>query len=111
VTHRNCARLFVLPALILWSQDILVQKLADNRHFQRFAVRTVETVQTAQKAVEEGVKDPAKVQAAGETFWAHFKAEVMRDVNRMGAQPGAAGRPRPGGGSGGSNGSGGSTMR
>lgn len=79
-------------------QDLLVQKLADNAHFQRFAVRTVETVQGAQRAVEQGVKDPAKVQEASSAFWTHFKREVMKDVRRMNADAARGGAGSAGGG-------------
>ena len=65
-------------------QDVAVSKLANNAAFQRLAVRTVDSVQAAQKKLEAAAEDPngaAKSMKEDVTgFWRTFAEHVKKDM-------------------------------
>ena len=73
-------------------QDVAVTKLANNPAFQRLAVKTVDTVEAAQKRLESAADDPhgtrKLIQENAASFWAEFKEHVRKDLAaRDGAPP------------------------
>lgn len=95
-------------------QDHAVEKLAQNKAFQAFAVKTVDGFQDIQKKAEElgkraaenpdELKDHVKEQAT--TFFSALKAEIVRDLARLQQElsdppkDGSAGAGKSGGGKG-----------
>lgn len=82
-------------------QDAAVHRLSQSKTFQNIAVRTVDTVTAAHKALEETARktaaDPAEsaraLQSGAQSFLGHLKAEVMKDVSAWGG--GAKAAPPP----------------
>lgn len=68
-------------------QDYAVNKLASNKHFQNFAVKTVEAQKAVEQLAKEAAADPDKAlktaKNTGGSFLEHFKAEVMKDLGKL----------------------------
>jgi flagellar hook-basal body complex protein FliE len=72
-------------------QDHAVERLAQNKSFQAFAVKAVDGFQEAQKKAEalgrqaaenpDELRDQVKSQAT--TFFSSLKAEIVRDLGRL----------------------------
>jgi hypothetical protein len=67
-------------------QDALVNRLANSKTFQAFAVKTVDTHKALQDQMDAALKDPegtskAVKEAAGE-FWDSFKQNAKKDFER-----------------------------
>lgn len=76
------------------ADKVLVQKLANNPTFQRFAVRSVDAVQGGAKGVKAAASDAAALareKAAtaasrpqrSQGFFSVLKDEVMQDINKV----------------------------
>lgn len=69
--------------------DAAVNKLASNKTFQSFAVRTVEAQEALAKLAADAAKDPHKAQehvrTTATTFLSHFRAQMQRDIERLNA--------------------------
>jgi len=70
-----------------WFQDVAVQRLANNKSFQQFAVKTVEAQQVLEKSAREAAANPemakrAVAEGAG-TFWSALKSEIQRDIRKL----------------------------
>ena len=71
-----------------------MEKLAQNKSFQAFAVKTVDSFQEVQKKAEElgkkAAEDPEQVKEAvkeqANTFWNALKSEVARDLEKFTSQ-------------------------
>jgi DNA integrity scanning protein DisA with diadenylate cyclase activity len=82
-------------------QDAAVQRLAQSKTFQRFAVKTVDTVEAAQKHLETAAKQAAEdphgtaraVQENAASFWGHLKSQIARDLEKLGGDGAAGGGP------------------
>ena len=82
-------------------QDAAVHRLSQSKTFQNIAVRTVDTVTAAHKALEDAARttaqDPAEaaraVQAGAGSFLGHLKADIMKDVTSWGGGATAAAPP------------------
>lgn len=69
------------------ANEVIVKALANNVYFQRFAVKTVDTVkkvgETAADTATRIGKDAApRSLEAGSGFFAHLREEVVKDLNR-----------------------------
>lgn len=70
-----------------WFQDAAVQRLANNKKFQQFAVKTVEAQQAVEKAARDAAANPdaakrAVAEGAG-NFWTALKKEISKDVGKL----------------------------
>ena len=72
-------------------QDHAVDKLAANKTFQSFAVKTVDGFQAAKEKAEElgrkAAENPEEVAAVAKeqanTFWTSLKAEISKDLEKL----------------------------
>lgn len=76
--------------------DVVVKRLANSQTFQNFALRTAQTVESAQEKIIDsaikGVKAPKAAKRApgkSQTFFDHFSEEIAKDLGIKGAEPGA----------------------
>lgn len=84
---------FVTRWLKSMVEDVVVEKLANNKTFQRVAVSAVETTQKAQKAAAElGSSASARTEVieTASSFFTALRAEMVKDLGA--AHPNAVAR-------------------
>jgi 16S rRNA C1402 N4-methylase RsmH len=72
-----------------WAEEAVVNRLAESKHFQRAAVSAVKTAESAQSAIEEGMRDPTKVKETATSFFSALKAEITKDLDKWNETTGA----------------------
>ena len=77
-----------------WIEEAAVNKLADSKTMQKLAVNVVKNSEAAQQAVEQGMKDPAKLKEGFGSFLDAMKKEIARDLNATATARAPSARPQ-----------------